>query len=78
MGFKSVQGLNVTDIRWERVPEAGGRAAEGSGPHSSQVGWRDSEADGGGRSEEPTGCVDVEEVSEVWRSEAMDGLECEQ
>lgn len=33
VGFESVDGFNVPDVRGERVPEARGRIAEGSSPH---------------------------------------------
>ena len=47
MGFKNVQCVNVSDVRWERVSEADGRVAEGSGAHGGHTGRRDGEAEGG-------------------------------
>lgn len=45
--FENGQAVNVLDVRWVGVPEAGARAAEGSGPNGGYAGWTDSEVDGG-------------------------------
>ena len=53
--FERVYGVSVSDVRWECVPEFGGRVTEGTRPHGRETGWGDDEAEGGGRSERPAG-----------------------
>ena len=38
-----VESVRITHVRWEGVPEVGGRSAEGSGPHGNQACGRHSE-----------------------------------
>ena len=61
-GGDSVRGVNVW---WERVPEAGGRSAGGSGPRGGSVGRRAEELDGRRGSESAGGCVDMDQFREI-------------
>ena len=55
----------------------GGRSAECPGPHGDQVcGWY-SELNGRGP-ESAVGCVGVQEFTNVWRGEVVEGLEGEE
>ena len=58
-GLKSGKSVRITDVRWEGVPEVGGRSAEGSGPHGNQAGGRHSELNGRGGPGSAVGCVGV-------------------
>ena len=51
-----MESVRITHVRWEGVPEVGGRSAEGSGPHGSQAGGH-SELNGRGGPESAGGCV---------------------
>ena len=77
-GFENSQWVNITDVRWEGVPETGSRATEGSGSHGGQAGWGNVEAEGGWRSESAAGFVDEEEITEVRRGEVIEGFEGEE
>ena len=54
-----MESVRITHVRWEGVPEVGGRSAEGSGPHGNQAGGRHIELNGRGGPESAGGCVGV-------------------
>ena len=77
-GLKSGESVRVTDVRWEGVPEVGGRSAECPAPHGDQAGGWYSELNGRGGPESAGGCVGVQEFTDVWRGEVVEGLEGEE
>ena len=56
----------------------GGRSAECPGPHGDQAGGWYSELNGRGGLESAGGCVGVQEFTNVWRGEVVEGLEGEE
>ena len=73
-GFELREGVNISDVRWEWVPEFGSRAAESSAPHGGEPGRGDSEVDGRGGSEGAGGGGSVKEVRQVGRGKVVDGF----
>ena len=55
-----------------------GRSAECPGPHGDQAGGWYSELNGRGGPERTGGCVGVQEFTNVWRGEVVEGLEGEE
>ena len=69
------KGVNVSEVRGERVPEFGSRAAESSATHGAEPGGGHREMEGGGRPEGARGGGDVEEIRQVGGGEVVNGLE---
>lgn len=63
-----VETVNIANVLWERVPEAGRRTAEGSRPYGSQVGRWCSVLDGRRGSESTGRCVERYEGARLWKA----------
>lgn len=77
MRFKNRDGVNVTDVLREGVPEACDRAAEDFRPHGGQTSGWCGEENGRIRPKGADWCVDVKEFREVQSSKVMDGFKGE-